>query len=243
MNKIILYCLPYAGGSSAIYSKWKQYLDPVIELRPIELSGRGKRFSEPLYKDIQAAVADVFNDIKEEIQQTPYVLFGHSMGGLIAYELAQHIQKSNAPNPLHVFVSGRSAPHVSREDEKMYSKMDSDKFRKEVLNLGGTPPEFFNHPELLELFLPILKNDFRIVETYQHNDWAPPLQVDLTVLLGKEDDLTEKHSESWKEYTSQDCDIIYLEGGHFFINDQTMNIIEIINKKNPAVKKTRLDYV
>lgn len=243
MNKIILYCLPYAGGSAVIYSKWRQYLNPEIELRPIELAGRGKRFSAPLYEDIQDAVEDVFNTIKDEIQENQYILFGHSMGGLIAYELAQHIRKSSTPNPSHVFVSGRSAPHVVRSNENKYSQMDSEKFRKEVINLGGTPPEFFDHPELLELFLPILKNDFRIVETYKCNNQVQPLDVNMSVLLGKDDDLTKNQSESWKEYTNQKCDIIHLEGGHFFINDETMKIAKIINIVSSSIHKEAIGFV
>lgn len=243
MNKIILYCLPYAGGSSVIYSRWKQYLNPNIELRPIEFSGRGKRFSESLYEDIQDAVEDVFNKIKEDIKENEFMLFGHSMGGLITYELAHYIRKSNIRNPLHVFVSGRSAPNSIRPNEKMYSQMDSDKFKKEVLNLGGTPPEFFNHPELLDLFLPILKNDFRIVETYKCDNQDKPLNIDLTVLLGKEDDLTKGNSETWKEYTTQKCNIIHVNGGHFFINDETIKITEIINNVSSLIKKESKYYV
>jgi surfactin synthase thioesterase subunit len=243
MNKIILYCFPYAGGSSVIYSKWKQYLNTEIELRPIELAGRGKRFSAPLYEDIQDAVEDVFNTIKDEIQENQYILFGHSMGGLIAYELAQHIRKSNIPNPSHVFVSGRSAPHVAPPNKNKYSQMDSDKFIKEVLNLGGTPPEFFEHPELLELFLPILKNDFRIVETYKCNNQVQPLEVNISVLLGKEDDLTKNQSDSWKEYTNQKCDIIHFEGGHFFINDKTIKIAKIINNVSSSIRKESNGFV
>lgn len=240
MNKIILYCLPYAGGSSVIYSKWRQYLNPNIELRPIELSGRGKRFSESLYEDIQDAVEDVFNKIKDEIQENQFMLFGHSMGGLITYELAQYIRKSNLRNPLHAFVSGRGAPNLIRPNEKMYSKMDSEKFRKEVLNLGGTPPEFFNHPELLDLFLPILKNDFRIVETYKCDDQVDPLNIDMTVLLGKDDELTIDKNETWKEYTTQKCNIIDIDGGHFFINEQTIKITEIINNVSASIHKEKM---
>jgi medium-chain acyl-[acyl-carrier-protein] hydrolase len=224
-----LYCLPYAGGSAAIYSQWKQYLNPYIVLKPIELSGRGKRFNEAFYNHIQEAVDDVFGIIKNEIQETPYALFGHSMGGLIAYELAQKIGNYKLPNPAHIFISGRSAPHVKRGDERLYSLMNDIDFRQEVLDLGGTPQEFFDHPELLELFLPLLKNDFRMVETYKYNDSARPLDVDMTVLLGKQDDLTKDHCDGWKQHTKLLCDIHYFKGGHFFLNNETKQVVQIIN--------------
>ncbi|MGE4512796.1 MAG: thioesterase II family protein [Chryseobacterium sp.] len=227
--KINLYSIPYAGGSSVVYNKWSENLQSSVNIKPVELSGRGKRFSEPLYEDIHEAVEDIFNSIKEEITEIPYALFGHSMGALIAFELAQRIRKAGLPSPVHIFISGRSAPHVNKTGEKMYSRMDDVKFRQEVLNLGGTPKEFFSHPELLELFLPVLKNDFRLVENYSYNYNYQPLNVDMTVLLGKGDDLTETEGESWSEYTTESCEITYLEGGHFFINEQRLNITQIIN--------------
>lgn len=94
MTKIKLFCLPYAGGSSVIFNSWKQYIDPSIELVPIELAGRGKRINEPLYNGVNDAVEDVFGLIKNKITDTPYALFGHSMGGMISYELAQKIKRT-----------------------------------------------------------------------------------------------------------------------------------------------------
>src|SRR6185369_7818116 len=111
MSKIKLFCLPYAGGSSMVFHKWKKYLNSEIELRAIELAGRGRRIHESMYQDRAEAVEDVFQLIKDEIRQSPYALLGHSMGSLIAYEVAQKIRANKLPEPLHVFFSGSSAPH------------------------------------------------------------------------------------------------------------------------------------
>ena len=91
MKKIKLFCFPYAGGSAAAYNKWRQYLDKHIELRPVELAGRGRRIYDPLYQSIEEAVDDVYQLISPELAKGPYAFFGHSMGGIIAYELAYKI--------------------------------------------------------------------------------------------------------------------------------------------------------
>src|SRR5215831_8066939 len=120
MGKILLFCFPYAGGSAAVFNKWNQYLDPNIELVPVELAGRGRRIHEALYKDVAAITEDVFNIVNEKIAGAPYALFGHSLGSMIAYELGQKIRDLCLLPPIHIFFSGRSAPHLKREDKKIY---------------------------------------------------------------------------------------------------------------------------
>jgi surfactin synthase thioesterase subunit len=229
MRKIKLFCFPYAGGSAVVYNKWKPLLDAGIELKPIELAGRGKRIFDPPYKDFEALIADVFRIVKDQISTGPYALFGHSMGGLIAYNLAQKIRAHQLAPPLHVFFSGRGAPHVEEEDEKIFHLMGDEEFKKEVILLGGTPPESFEHQELMAMFLPILKNDFKMIETAAFKGDIRPLGCDITALLGREDDLTPAQCEGWKEHTDKTCNIHYFEGGHFFINDAAAAITGIIN--------------
>ncbi|MCE7996914.1 MAG: thioesterase [Roseivirga sp.] len=229
-SPIKLFCFPYAGGSAMVYHSWKMGLGTEIELRPIELAGRGRRINEAPYKDLREAVEDVFAMIQKETQQSPYILFGHSMGAMIAYELAQKIRKEKMPGPLHLFFSGKGALHINRPDEKIYHKFNDAKFKEEVLELGGTPPQFFEHPELMDLFLPLLKNDFRIAETHRLKT-IEAFDQDITVLLGREDDLNKAECEEWVKHTSQSCHFHYFPGGHFFINDEQENIFKIIRDR------------
>lgn len=229
MTKTKLFCFPYAGGSTVIFNNWKQYIDPSIELEPIELAGRGKRINEPLYNGVNDVVDDVFNLMNHKINNTPYALFGHSMGGMISYELAQKIKRNNLPSPIHIFFSGRSAPHVKREEDEKYHLMSEEKFKNEIIDLGGTPPEFFNHPELMEVFLPLLKSDFKLAETDLYKGEIEPLNCNITVFLGKEENLTAEQCDGWKKHTKGLCSIHYFEGNHFFINNETKQIVKFIN--------------
>jgi len=229
MKKIKLFCFPYAGGGAAAFNKWKQYLDKQIQLQPVELAGRGKRIYDPLYKSIDDAVNDVYNKIFPDLNREPYALFGHSMGGIIAYELAYKIRENGLPNPLHVFFSGRGAPHIPDEDEEWWHDLPDAEFKEKILELGGTPKEFFEHPELLEVLLPMLRTDFKIAETYRHNGEVNPLDYNITVFIGKDEDFEAERVHGWREHTKQVCSIHYFEGEHFFIHEKTLELVKIIN--------------
>lgn len=234
MTKVKLFCFPYAGGAAASYNQWKQYLDPYIEFRAIELAARGRRMREPNYKSIDNAVDDVFNIIKNELTQEPYVLCGHSMGTMIAFELAYKIKEQGLPGPIHIIFSGRCAPHIPRDNKRTLHHLPDDEFKKEMLEMGGTPKEFFEHPELMEVFLPLLRGDFTLTETYVHPPKDAPLDVDFTVLSGKQDEDTTEEVEAWRIHTTGNCDIHYFEGDHFFIHDETEKVLDVINN---AVRK------
>lgn len=230
MSIVKLFCFPYAGGSAMIFNKWKSYLNINcgIELIPVELAGRGRRIQEPLYTDLNDAVEDLYQIINIESLTGPYAFFGHSLGGLLAYELAQKIKKLDIPQPLHLFFSGRGAPNIARNEDKKYHLMDNDEFRLKVIELGGTPPEFFDHPELVEIFLPLLRNDFKLAETNMECEIAP-FDIDITVFIGKEDhEITAEQTNSWKLHSKGTCTLHYFDGDHFFLHKEVSGISKAI---------------
>ncbi len=229
MKKLNLFCFPYAGGSAAVFNSWRRYLHRQIELVAVELAGRGKRIYDPLYNDLDEAVEDVFGIIKDKLNEAPYALFGHSMGGVIAYELAQKIRQLPCAQPVHMFFSGRGAPHIAAEDDDPYWHLPDHEFKEKILELGGTPREFFEHPELLEVFLPLLKNDFKIAELYRGSETVKPLETDITVFIGKEEEVTSERIIGWKTHSQRLCSLHFFNGGHFFINEQTQKVVKIIN--------------
>ncbi|WP_010249068.1 thioesterase II family protein [Acetivibrio cellulolyticus] len=230
MEKIKLFCLPYAGGSAMSYMSWKRYLDKRIELKPIELSGRGKRFVEPLYGDAKDAVDDIYNRISGELDGTAYAIYGHSMGTILTYELIRAIIGKNGQEPLHVFFSGRYPPFAEVEDENVYMLPDRE-FMAKISSLGGTNQEVLENKELLDLFLPVLRADYKLVETYKHNGSILKLNCDISVLSGKYDDYVEgKSVERWQECTNKNCKFYEFDDGHFFINKCKEGVIAVINK-------------
>ncbi|MBL3655562.1 thioesterase II family protein [Fulvivirga sediminis] len=228
MRSIKLFCFPYAGGSAAVYKNWQKHLSPNIEIVPVELKGRGRRISEPLYKNVDDLVDDLFPLIQKECQRNYYAFFGHSMGAMIAYELSLRINQSPVALPIRLFLSGRGAPHIA--SSKNYHLLDDEAFKAEILNLGGTPPEFFEHQELIDIFLPVLKNDFKLVETSGREE-IMPLNAPITSFFGEDEDLTTEQKEGWEYYTEKKFKKYVYQGGHFFIKEHYKTIIDILNKQ------------
>lgn len=229
MSKVKLFCLPYAGGSAAIYYKWKRYLDSNIEVVPLELAGRGRRMSESLYDSMLNAVDDIYNNIKPIIRDCEYAFYGHSMGTIIAFELCRKILDENERQPLHLFVSGRYPPSTKRA-EKHISKLPDSIFLEEVCKLGGTSTELVVNKELCDIFVPILKADYRIIEEYKYINSDKMFNYGITAFNGKGDtEVSYNEMKEWGQHTLLQSLIYEFEGNHFFINDKIAEIAEIIN--------------
>lgn len=206
-------------------------------MKGIELAGRGKRIYDPLYNSIDEAVADVYQIIKDDLHSSPFGFFGHSMGCIIAFELAHKLREKCASQPSFIFFSGRGAPHIPKKEKEIRHNLPDDKFREKILELGGTPKDFFEHPELLEVLLPMLRCDFKISETYQSRLEVKPFDYPINVLIGKEEDVTAEQMHGWKDHTNKICTLHYFTGGHFFINECVEQVVEIINHTVRQLKK------
>lgn len=106
--------------------------------------------------------------------------------------------------------------------------MTDQEFNKEILALGGTPLEFFDHPELMELFIPVFRNDFKLAETATLKQPIDPFECDITIFLGEEDDLSKGHEQDWKLHTSKTCEFHFFQGGHFFLHQELRGLIDVI---------------
>ncbi|NDI34040.1 thioesterase II family protein [Chengkuizengella sediminis] len=222
-----LFCFPYAGGSSAIYSKWKKHFKQSIEIVPIELAGRGTRMGESFYENLNEAVEDVYKKISGQLNSTPYALFGHSMGSKIAYELYYKLINMNHNEPEMIFFSGSSAPHSKNTDKKQVHLLPNNEFKRNVLELGGTSEEIFDNSQLAELFVPIIRADYKIVETYQYKQKQNKINCKTVVLYGSHDKYIDIIKE-WDELTYQPSDYHFINGGHFFIQDHLEKTIKAV---------------
>jgi len=225
-----LFCLPYAGGSScSIYNKWKVNLDSSIELIPVELAGRGPRIAETLYSNIEEAVDDIIDTIQNDMSDCEYAIFGHSMGAILAYKVIQRINELNMPQPIHSFFSGRRAPHCQSRRPTPYSKMNDLQLENEIKELGGTPPEFFEYPELKDIFMPIIKSDFKLADTLVEKSEITAFNHDISIFIGKEEDVTESEAKDWAMHTNYNFNLEYFNGGHFFLLENEQTVLDCIN--------------
>ncbi|OKP83966.1 hypothetical protein A3844_21060 [Paenibacillus helianthi] len=222
-----LFCIPYAGASATIFNKWKR-MNKDIGIVPIELKGRGSRMREPLYKTLKEAVDDVYLRIIDQIDaHSEYSLFGHSMGGLIVFELVHRIINEKIKMPQKIFISGCTCPR-ERENKQVHL-LPKELFFNKIFELGGTDALVFENDELTDLFGPILRADYKITEEYVANNHRK-IKSDLFILYG-DSDMGSKGEKliNWKNETSGHCDFQKFEGGHFFIIDQEAEVLNYIN--------------
>ncbi len=233
---MMLFCLPYAGGSEEMYFKWEKYLHPLIKLYPVPLKGRGKRFNEAFYESLEDAVDDIFEFIDSKISDDDYAIYGHNMGGLLAYELYYKIMDKNRKVPKHIFISGHKAPNIANDREKIHTLSD-DEFLKKIIEYGGINDEAIENGELLEGFLPIIRNDFKIIENYNYIKREDKINCNITLFTGDEDFITFHEMIEWENYANKDLRIHTFNGNHFFINNNIEGITSIINNilKNESI--------
>lgn len=195
---------------------------------PIELAGRGKRILEMPYTEFIGLIQDVMSLISDDLKRDDYCFFGHSLGGKIAFELAQEIELAGLPAPKHVFISGRGAPFTGNQNKISYNSLSDEQFKKEILSLGGTPPEIFESQDLFDVFFPILRNDFKLSESENSHGNSSPISSDVTLFFGKDEDFTPEQITNWRNYTIGSLSMHFFNGGHFFINDSFKEIVNLI---------------
>lgn len=228
MSKIKIFPIPYAGASVNVYYAWKKLLPEAYELCLIELAGKGGRFNDSFYQSVDEAARDIAKRIKEKLNSDDeYVIFGHSMGALLAYEVYYELQKLGAKAPRHLFVSGRKAPHCYREKENM-KDLDNKAFMEMVDKFGGIPKEFYTE-EVMKMFLPILRSDFIILDQYEHHLKSYKINCEMSVFYADNDFSTpEEEVDKWKELSEGNVKFYKFEGEHFFLNDCPEKIVDLI---------------
>jgi medium-chain acyl-[acyl-carrier-protein] hydrolase len=211
-----LFCFPYAGGNTQVFRHWQRYFAADISFSLAQLPGRSARIGEPPFKQYKPLVNALADAINPELPQT-FAFWGHSMGALISFELSRELRRRGQPGPVALFVSGRIAPQTIDPDPPAFNRPEQE-FIAELRRLNGTPREVLESPELKELFLPILRADFELVETYVYEP-EPPLACDIHAYGGLQDPgVTVANLKAWQQQTSGAFKVRMFPGDHFFIH-------------------------
>jgi surfactin synthase thioesterase subunit len=228
-SKTLLYCLPFAGGNTLSYREFQTHVHNTIQIKAIELPGRGKRMREPLLTDAKVIVADAFTQIQSEITNQRYAIYGHSMGALLGYLLTKRILSCGQPAPVHLIVSGRRAPSVT-DDKPLKHLLSKEAFLTALKDMGGFPLELLAHKELIDFFEPILRTDFRAIETYSYQPTSS-FDIPITILHGLNDEeVTYAELLPWQQETQQPIAIKQFPGGHFFIFEHLAQIGQVFSR-------------
>jgi medium-chain acyl-[acyl-carrier-protein] hydrolase len=221
-----LFCFPYAGGGASTFRKLVDTVPTRTEVCAVQLPGREDRYSETAFVRMPALVAAVAAELTRHTDR-PFAFFGHSMGALVAYELTRALSAAGGPLPLHVFASGRRAPHLAGRRRALHA-LPLGEMKAELRNLQGTPGEVLDDPELMELVEPILRADFEVCETYAHLA-GTPLQVPVSAFGGSEDpEATPEELEAWGSHTTRFAGVRMFSGHHFYLQQQWRALGEAI---------------
>ena len=212
-----LFCLPHAGGTAAAFAPWARYLPSSIEVTAIQLPGHGDRLSEAPMATLQPLAEAIASAVEARLDR-PFALFGHSMGALLAFEVARTLRRRHRTEPAHLIVSGCRAPTVPDRGSVRHDLPDAEMLA-EVEQFNGAPPELLANPDFTAVLLPALRADFEALDKYVYVADAP-LACAITVLGGLADDrVRREHLEPWRDETTGVTRVALFPGGHFFINE------------------------
>jgi medium-chain acyl-[acyl-carrier-protein] hydrolase len=210
-----LFCLPHAGGGATAFHSWNDALPASVQVCSVLLPGRETRLSEPLYSRMEPLVEAMARELGSW-QDIPYVVFGHSMGALLAFEWVRRLQREKHSMPAWLFLSGRRAPDLASDMNLLHSLSDAE-FVAELTRLyKGIPDEFLLNAEFMEVLLPILRADIAMVESYRFHE-GEPLDCPITVLAGSQDaSVNWDQLLAWNRQTRGPFKVQILPGGHFY---------------------------
>jgi medium-chain acyl-[acyl-carrier-protein] hydrolase len=161
----------------------------------------------------------------------PFVFLGHSMGALVAFELACKLREDGPYTPSHLFVSARRAPHFLPAGARLHKLPDCE-LMAELRRLNGTAPPILNDEHLMRLLLPIVRADFEVCETYTYDNSRRPLNCPITAFAGLDDPhLGPDEMEAWRDYSTSSFDLLKFPGDHFFLQTTKHLVISAILEK------------
>lgn len=223
-----LFLFPYAGGGASVFQNWQNYFEN-IKLFSAQYPGRENRIRDNPIKDFSVVIESIYSSLLNIVSdEVPYYLFGHSLGTKIVYELALKIKKNKAPSPRGIIISAGRAPCFI-EKNPIYN-LDDENFIKEIKRFSGTPSEIIENIEIMKIFLPMLRADFILDETYKKTE-NEKVESPILALMGTEDkELTLQEFLKWNEYTNSTFSHKFIEGEHMFINTNTESVIKEIKE-------------
>ncbi|GLZ41074.1 alpha/beta fold hydrolase [Actinokineospora sp. NBRC 105648] len=223
---ITLVCLPFAGAGASFFRPWSDYTD--LRVLPLQLPGRERRVDEEPHRDVHAAVDGLRADLVAALDPgTPVALFGHSLGAVLAYELAHRLVDGQAVEVVRLFASGSPEPRAPRR-ERATGLSDAD-FLNRVSEFAGYNHTALDDPEMREMFLPALRADVEMHENYRPST-DQPLAVPITALRGEDDELVGyRESASWSAVAAVDFEHVELPGGHMYLTEAAPALLRLIS--------------
>ncbi|WP_431783037.1 thioesterase II family protein [Streptomyces chumphonensis] len=225
-----LVCVPYAGGGAAAFHGWSRELLPAVEPWTLRLPGRDARRREPLPTDLVAVARDAARALAA-LLTPPFALFGHSLGAFLAFETARALRDTWGMEPALLAVSARNAPQEPTYRGTIHQLPDEEYLEVLDRRYGAIPPIIREDAGMRALYLPILRADTALLETYRYVE-GPPLSCPIAAYGGTEDPESSHASLArWGRQTTAGCTTSLLPGGHFFLQTQRARLLESLREE------------
>jgi surfactin synthase thioesterase subunit len=219
-----LVVFPHAGGSTAAYREFSRRAQADFDVQGVELPGHGRLRQQPFLEDMREIVDFAYDQTRAVVARQPTAFLGHSMGAWIAFLVAD---RARDRPPMHLFASAARPPHLGVHRKLL--PLDHEVLVKELTRLGGVPVELLADREALELFLPALRADLRVLEPFQP-PLSRPIGVAITVLRAAGDDITAADASEWRATTTGPCRFHTLPGGHFFLTEHPDLVCAVLRR-------------
>jgi medium-chain acyl-[acyl-carrier-protein] hydrolase len=225
--RVRLFCVPHAGGGASVFRRWAQELAPEIEVVAVRLPGRESRFGQPAMRHVDDVVPALVRDL-EPLVDRPVAWFGHSMGGVIAFEACRLLRRLGLGGELRrLVVAAARAPHLPRRDRPVHQASTPD-FLERLRQLGGVQQELMQDGAAMALLLPTLRADFALAETYCCRP-EPPLDCPISSYGGTADAFAvEEDVVAWAVHSRSPGRIRMLPGGHFFPHEGPVRLAPLV---------------
>lgn len=223
-----VFCFPHAGGGSVDYRRWAREAPPHLDICPVLLPGREGRLGESPFDRMTELIPALAEGVKGALKPTPFLFLGHSMGAWIAYELAAHLAAQGDPTPAHLVVVARRAPQFPARLPPLSALPEAAFVAGVQDRYGAFPPQLLAQPALLNIFLPALRADFTLLDTYTPTEHGP-LPLPITAIGGSQDHtVTHNDLDGWRTHTSRDFERIEIQGGHFLPREPDSGLLEAV---------------
>lgn len=224
-----LVCFPWAGGGASAYRRFSFQLPETIELLAVQYPGREDRYRECPLLRMELIVNHVLDDLIP-IFDRPLVFFGHSMGALVAYEVAQALKAKLCREPRMLIISGSGSPDREGSYERCASMASEEEFIDDIQRFGGTPHEIVDDRQMMRALLPVLRADYEVLDTYACRP-ATPLSCPLIACAGNQDPSVSREAmEAWQQYTTGPSQVHWFSGGHFYLCSQLRALTQCLQE-------------
>jgi surfactin synthase thioesterase subunit len=228
-ESIPLICLPFAGVGPSFFKEWGTLTSGHLEIIAVQLPGREKRFVEEPYRDVATAVTGILPEVLERVgERDRVIIFGHSLGAVLAYELSHQLAKTMHIQVAHLVVSGSPAPWALRK--RRATGLDDQAFLAQVREFAGYDHPALNDPDLRDMLLPVLRADVEMHENYCPS-WNSPLPVSITSVRGTDDELVSREEAAqWHSATTMPLQVVELPGSHMYLTTSAGKLLRVIEE-------------